>query len=113
MVNNGMYSSKTDLWSTPQDFYDELNREFGFVLDACALPCNAKCKSFFTPAQDGLRQDWATRRMGGKLASGCARPASKLNAATRSCAFCQRELTRDGSMTMFWAVPKSGSCAGD
>lgn len=38
MVNNGMYSSKTDLWSTPQDFYDELNREFGFVLDACALP---------------------------------------------------------------------------
>lgn len=25
MLNNGMYSSKTDLWSTPQDFYDELN----------------------------------------------------------------------------------------
>ena len=49
MLNNGMYSSETDLWSTPQDFYDELNREFGFVLDACALPCNAKCKSFFTP----------------------------------------------------------------
>lgn len=60
MLNNGMYSSKTDLWSTPQDFYDELNREFGFVLDACALPCSAKCKSFFTPAQDGLRQDWAS-----------------------------------------------------
>lgn len=60
MLNNGMYSSKTDLWSTPQDFYNELNREFGFVLDACALPCNAKCKSFFTPAQDGLRQDWAS-----------------------------------------------------
>jgi hypothetical protein len=46
MMNNGMYSSKTDLWSTPQDFYDELNREFGFVLDACALQCNAKCKVF-------------------------------------------------------------------
>ena len=56
MLNNGMYSSKTDLWSTPQDFYGELNREFGFVLDACALPCNAKCELFFTPAQDGLRQ---------------------------------------------------------
>ena len=60
MLNNGMYSSKADLWRTPQDFYDELNREFKFVLDACALPCNAKCKSFFTPAQDGLRQDWAS-----------------------------------------------------
>lgn len=60
MLNNGMYSSETDLWSTPQDFYDELNCEFKFVLDACALPCNAKCRSFFTPAQDGLRQDWAS-----------------------------------------------------
>lgn len=60
MMNNGMYSSKTDLWSTPQDFYDELNREFGFVLDACALQCNAKCKVFFSPDEDGLRQDWAS-----------------------------------------------------
>lgn len=57
MLNNGMYSSKTDLWSTPQDFYNELNREFGFVLDACALQCNAKCKVFFSPDEDGLRQD--------------------------------------------------------
>lgn len=118
MLNNGMYSSETDLWSTPQDFYDELNREFGFVLDACALPCNAKCKSFLPPrktvcGRTGQAQHGATRRMGGKLASGCARPASKLNVATRSCAFCQRELTRDGSMTMFWVVLKSGSCAGD
>lgn len=24
-MNEGMYSSKSDLWSTPQDFYDELN----------------------------------------------------------------------------------------
>lgn len=37
-MNSGMYSSKSDLWSTPQDFYDDLNREFGFKLDACALP---------------------------------------------------------------------------
>lgn len=118
MMNNGMYSSKTDLWSTPQDFYDELNREFGFVLDACALQCNAKCKVFFSPDEDGLRQDWASVTWcnppyGREIGKWGARPAAKLNAATRSCAFCQRELTRDGSTTMFWVVPKSGSCAGD
>lgn len=37
-----MFSSKTDKWETPQDFFDELNREFGFSLDVCALPGNAK-----------------------------------------------------------------------
>lgn len=31
-----MFSSKTDQWSTPQDFYDKLNEEFHFTLDPCA-----------------------------------------------------------------------------
>lgn len=53
-----MFSSKTDLWSTPQDFFDELDSEFHFTLDACALPENAKCDQYFTPEQDGLKQKW-------------------------------------------------------
>lgn len=53
-----MFSSKTDMWSTPQDFFDKLNAEFNFTLDACAIPENAKCANFFTPADDGLRQEW-------------------------------------------------------
>lgn len=53
-----MFSSKTDLWSTPQDFFDELDSEFHFTLDACALPENAKCDQYFTPEQDGLKHDW-------------------------------------------------------
>lgn len=53
-----MFSSATDLWSTPQAFFDELNREFCFSLDACALPENAKCSRYFTPEQDGLAQKW-------------------------------------------------------
>jgi site-specific DNA-methyltransferase (adenine-specific) len=36
-----MFSSKTDLWSTPQDFFDKLNAEFHFDLDVCATPENA------------------------------------------------------------------------
>jgi phage N-6-adenine-methyltransferase len=53
-----MFSSKTDLWSTPQELFDELDAEFGFNLDACALPENAKCDVYYTPEQDGLVQRW-------------------------------------------------------
>lgn len=53
-----MFSSKTDLWSTPQDFYDNLNREFNFTLDPCATVENAKCDKFYTIKEDGLMQDW-------------------------------------------------------
>lgn len=56
--NKGMFSSNTDLWATPQNFYDELNKEFGFELDVCALSENAKCSRYFTPEMDGLKQDW-------------------------------------------------------
>ena len=58
-MNTGLhFSSNTDIWSTPQDFFDKLNEEFGFDLDVCALPENAKCDKFFTPEVDGLAQTW-------------------------------------------------------
>lgn len=52
------YSSATDEWATPQDIFDELDGEFGFTLDVCASPSNAKCSRFFDSATDGLAQDW-------------------------------------------------------
>lgn len=58
MNTEAMFSSKTDLWATPKDFFDKLDDEFGFTLDACALPENAKCKTYYTPEQDGLAQPW-------------------------------------------------------
>lgn len=57
-INEGMFTSNTDLWATPQDFFDVLNKEFKFELDVCALPENAKCEKYFTPEQDGLQQEW-------------------------------------------------------
>jgi len=57
-VNKSMFTSKTDLWSTPQYFFDKLNEEFNFDLDVCAIKENAKCKRFFTPEVDGLKQNW-------------------------------------------------------
>ena len=53
-----MFSSQTDEWATPQEFFDKLNEEFHFTLDPCALPFNAKCKHYFTPADNGLLQNW-------------------------------------------------------
>ena len=62
-LTSGVFSSTTDLWATPQDFFDELNEEFEFTLDPCATPDNAKCAKFFTKEQDGLKQDWTGERV--------------------------------------------------
>lgn len=52
------FSSKTDQWSTPQDFFDQLDNEFHFTLDPCADETNHKCEKYFTKEQDGLKQSW-------------------------------------------------------
>lgn len=53
-----MFSSATDNWETPIDFFNELNNEFNFTLDVCASPENAKCDKYFTKEIDGLKQTW-------------------------------------------------------
>lgn len=58
MINTGLFTSNTDQWSTPQDFFDKLNDEFHFTLDVCADDTNHKCDKYFTKEQDGLVQDW-------------------------------------------------------
>lgn len=57
-MNKGLFSSKTDEWETPQDFFDRLDDEFHFGLDPCATLENAKCKKFFTKENSGLSQGW-------------------------------------------------------
>lgn len=52
------FSSKTDLWSTPQDFFDKLNEEFNFQTDVCASVENTKCARFFDETTNGLVQEW-------------------------------------------------------
>ena len=58
MNTNLMFSSKTDLWETPQDLFNKYDAIYHFETDVCALPKNAKCKRFFTPEMDGLKQEW-------------------------------------------------------
>ena len=58
MNTDVMFSSATDEWETPQDFFDKLDSEFHFTLDVCATDENAKCPNYFTRAQDGLSRGW-------------------------------------------------------
>jgi phage N-6-adenine-methyltransferase len=53
-----LMSSSTDMWETPQWLFDQLNAVYHFETDVCAVPENAKCSRFFTPEQDGLKQEW-------------------------------------------------------
>ncbi len=57
--NRVHFSSKTDLHATPQRFFDELNAEFGFRLDAAANEDNAKCANYFTREENALLHPWA------------------------------------------------------
>ena len=57
-INQGLFTSNTDMWATPLDFFNKLNEEFKFETDVCAIESNAKCKNFFTPEMNGLKQEW-------------------------------------------------------
>jgi len=46
-------------WETPQDFFDELDREFHFTLDPCATKENKKCDQYISKGLDGLSVPWS------------------------------------------------------
>lgn len=50
-------------YATPQDFFDRLDEEFNFTLNPCATKENAKCETFFTIKEDGLKQSWKGHRV--------------------------------------------------
>lgn len=57
-----MFSSATDQWATPQDFFDKLNEEFHFTLDVAADETNHKCDKYYDKQTDGLSQPWQLLR---------------------------------------------------
>lgn len=56
-----MFSSAKQDWGTPQDFFDDVDAEFHFTLDAAADHENTKCVMWFTEEQDALKQRWFGR----------------------------------------------------
>ena len=58
-MNTGVIFSSDDMtWETPQNIFNKLDNEFNFTLDVCALAETAKCKKYYTPETDGLKQGW-------------------------------------------------------
>lgn len=115
MNNEVMFSSKTDLWATPQAFFDELNREFGFTLDVAAAPENAKCEKFYTKEQDGLVQPWDgtvwCNPPYGRTVGDWVRKAYETHVrggATRWLCCCLPELIHGGSMSTYTAKRRYG-----
>lgn len=53
-----LFSSKRMDWETPQELFNELDREFHFTLDPCATAKTAKCSRYYTKEKDGLKQSW-------------------------------------------------------
>lgn len=57
-MNKILLSHNSDEWETPQDLFDKLDSIFHFDLDVASTHKNAKCKNYFTKADNGLEQDW-------------------------------------------------------
>jgi phage N-6-adenine-methyltransferase len=58
-TQNVMFSSKSNEWETPKDFFEKLNWRFGpFTLDPCASEDSAKCTKYYTVNDDGLSKNW-------------------------------------------------------
>ena len=53
------FSSASQKWETPVEFFKKLNEEFRFTLDPCCEIQTAKCEKFFTQKENGLVQDWS------------------------------------------------------
>lgn len=54
-----MTSSKKTDWETPDWFFQKVNTEFKFTLDAAARADNTKCRRFLSEEDNGLEQDWS------------------------------------------------------
>lgn len=112
-----MYSSKSNEWATPQDFFDELDKEFHFNLDPCATDENHKCEFYFTQEDDGLLQNWGgtecllIHHTVKRLVSGLKRVFVKVIRITRllSCLF-RQERIQNTSMTTYCIEQKSDLC---
>lgn len=78
-INKSWYSHATDLWSTPKAVFHELDAEFHFTLDPCAVAENTTCAKYYSPEQDGLVQDW-----GGEIVF-CNPPFSDMKKWVRKC----------------------------
>lgn len=52
------FSSASNTWDTPDEFYQKINSQWNFTLDPAAMQETAKCEKYYTPETDGLSHSW-------------------------------------------------------
>lgn len=57
-MNKVLFSSNKEDWETPQDLFNELNKEFNFTVDVASSEENYKCNRYYTEKENGLKQNW-------------------------------------------------------
>ncbi len=58
-----MFSSDKNEWGTPLDFVRPYIERCRLTVDAAANDDNAKCPTYFTKEEDGLKQNWTGLRI--------------------------------------------------
>ena len=66
-------TSNDDMWTTPRDFFDKVNKEFNFTLDAAAIKSSALVPNYLGPdhdylwRRDALTVEWVGASEGGAI----------------------------------------------
>lgn len=119
MINEALFSSNSDDWSTPHDIFQRLNKEFNFNLDPCASHENHKCNTYYTVGNDGLSQPWGGAECFAihhivKLINGLKRHIEKADRTTRLlCCLFRQEQIQGIFTTSFIKEQKSDLLKGD
>lgn len=120
MNTDVMFSSKTDQWATPMDFFRELDAEFHFDLDPAADENNHKCDTYFTAKENGLLQSWGgavtcfvIRHMAGRSESGLKKHSGQMRnmGIWLLCCFRPGQI-QNGSMILYTTARKCVLFAG-
>lgn len=113
MVNAGLYSSATDEWATPQQLFDELDREFHFTLDPCASVENHKCAKWYSKSDNGLSKSWSGETVfcnppyGKEIQKWVAKCAAENEGGWFVSCYYRQEQTQDGFTIISITKPKS------
>ena len=106
-ITKGLTSTGNIVAETPKYLFDKISSIFNFSLDACALPENAKCESYYTPEDNGLSKPWrggygATLPMEEKSRHGSEKPmrSRRRNTTTSYSCYCQQEQIQNGGGSM-------------
>ena len=79
MIAKALFSSASDEWETPQDLFDQIQKEFDLQIDLAATDANKKLWNSYLvdEGEDALTMDWHLEREIGITRGWCNPPYSR------------------------------------